>query len=174
MTYRQHPERARFTLLMIATALIGVLGVALISTPAANARDKDCADFQNQKKAQKFFKKHNPKRDPHRLDADNDGIACESNRCPCKKKPAFRVRAESAGLLKGGCDRIKLGGEKRVFYKNRMGCRRAKTYARRLARNGKRSEPKNFKCTSGGGWRSGGYCKHRFDANTFFGWHPLD
>lgn len=59
------------------------------SPPAASAGDKDCADFPNQKKAQKFFKKHDPKRDPHYLDADNDGIACEDNPCPCKFKPAF-------------------------------------------------------------------------------------
>jgi len=32
-----------------------------------------------QRAAQKFFKKHNPRRDPHNLDGDNDGIACESN-----------------------------------------------------------------------------------------------
>jgi hypothetical protein len=30
--------------------------------------------------AQKFYKKQGgPKRDPHRLDADHDGIACEDN-----------------------------------------------------------------------------------------------
>jgi hypothetical protein len=42
-------------------------------------RDYDCKDFKTQKQAQKFFKKHGgPKRDPYRLDADHDGIACEA------------------------------------------------------------------------------------------------
>jgi hypothetical protein len=55
--------------------------VALASTAAsASAADKDCSDFPTQKAAQKFFKNHGgPRYDPHRLDADHDGIACESN-----------------------------------------------------------------------------------------------
>lgn len=41
--------------------------------------DYDCSDFKTQKEAQNFFKKHGgPKSDPYGLDADNDGIACES------------------------------------------------------------------------------------------------
>jgi hypothetical protein len=41
-------------------------------------RDYDCADFATQKEAQRFFKKNGgPAEDPHRLDSDNDGIACE-------------------------------------------------------------------------------------------------
>jgi len=53
--------------------------LAFAAQPAA-ARDYDCSDFPTQRKAQKFFKKHGgPSRDPHRLDADHDGIACESN-----------------------------------------------------------------------------------------------
>jgi hypothetical protein len=61
-----------------------VLAVALFvlasaAQPAMAFRDRDCADFATQAKAQRFFKKHNPNRDPHRLDADNDGIACEDN-----------------------------------------------------------------------------------------------
>ena len=58
-------------------AVAGLLG---ISAQPALAGDKDCSDFRTQAAAQKFFKKHGgPKRDPHRLDADHDGIACESN-----------------------------------------------------------------------------------------------
>ena len=40
--------------------------------------DKDCKDFKSQRAAQKFFKGHNPKADPHQLDDDNDGKACET------------------------------------------------------------------------------------------------
>jgi hypothetical protein len=61
----------------------------------AIAGDKDCGDFDTQKEAQRFFKRHHPKKDPHGLDADEDGIACESNDCPCSNKPAF---SSPAGL----------------------------------------------------------------------------
>ena len=41
--------------------------------------DKDCGHFATQAEAQAFFvAAGGPKRDPHRLDGDNDGIACES------------------------------------------------------------------------------------------------
>ncbi len=40
--------------------------------------DKDCADFATQSQAQEFFiAQGGPSSDPHRLDGDNDGIACE-------------------------------------------------------------------------------------------------
>lgn len=60
-------------------ALAAVVALAVAATPVS-AADKDCADFPTQKAAQKFFKKHGgPRFDPHRLDADHDGIACEDN-----------------------------------------------------------------------------------------------
>lgn len=40
-------------------------------------RDRDCSEFNNQRQAQRFFEANNPTRDPHRLDADGDRIACE-------------------------------------------------------------------------------------------------
>jgi Excalibur calcium-binding domain len=52
----------------------------LVAAAPASAGDRDCSDFPTQRAAQKFFKKHNPSRDPHGLDADRDGLACESNR----------------------------------------------------------------------------------------------
>ena len=81
----------RFSAAIALAAAALVLMLALSAAPSASGADKDCADFKNQRKAQKFFKKHKPKRDPHRLDADHDGIACESNPCPCKRRPAFRL-----------------------------------------------------------------------------------
>ena len=62
---------------------IAVLGAvaALAFTAQAGAADKDCSDFNTWRQAQKFFKNHGgPRNDPHRLDADRDGIACESLR----------------------------------------------------------------------------------------------
>ena len=49
----------------------------MFAQPAAAFRDRDCSDFKTHAQAQRFFEKHNPRRDPHNLDGDNDGIACE-------------------------------------------------------------------------------------------------
>jgi Excalibur calcium-binding domain len=60
-----------------------MLLLAALPTPAL-ASDKDCSDFATQRAAQIFFLKHGgPRSDPHRLDADDDGVACEDNPCPC-------------------------------------------------------------------------------------------
>jgi hypothetical protein len=69
-------RRLRFAAPVFAIALF-TLGIA--AQPAAAFRDRDCADFATQAKAQHFFEKHHPNRDPHRLDADHDGLACEDN-----------------------------------------------------------------------------------------------
>ncbi|WP_367272899.1 excalibur calcium-binding domain-containing protein [Devosia sp.] len=37
----------------------------------------DCSDFRTQREAQEFYERQGPG-DPHRLDRDNDGIACEA------------------------------------------------------------------------------------------------
>lgn len=51
------------------------------STPEG---DMDCADFPTQRAAQIFYLNHGgPEYDPHHLDGDRDGIACEDNPCPC-------------------------------------------------------------------------------------------
>jgi len=49
------------------------------SKPGQMPRDKDCGDFQTWQEAQSFFETAKPG-DPHRLDGDRDGIACESLR----------------------------------------------------------------------------------------------
>ena len=58
---------------------VALFVLALVAQPAIAFRDRDCADFPTQAKAQHFFLKHHPNRDPHGLDGDNDGIACEDN-----------------------------------------------------------------------------------------------
>ena len=41
--------------------------------------DKDCSDFKTQRQAQEFFIANGgPQSDPHKLDQDKDGVACES------------------------------------------------------------------------------------------------
>jgi endonuclease YncB( thermonuclease family) len=48
----------------------------------AEAADVDCSDFPTQAAAQRWFDRHGPG-DPANLDGDGDGVACESNPCPC-------------------------------------------------------------------------------------------
>jgi hypothetical protein len=80
----------------VAIALVVLLFAAMPS--AAAASDKDCKDFATQRAAQIFFLKHGgPRRDPDRLDGDNDGVACEDNPCPCyRKKHLPRISREFA------------------------------------------------------------------------------
>lgn len=61
--------------------LAAVLGGLLLASPSAQARDLNCSDFSNQAQAQK----HLTPGDPHGLDGDGNGVACESLPCPCSK-----------------------------------------------------------------------------------------
>lgn len=67
-----------------ALALILIaLGLSTwVQAPATAVADRDCGDFASQAAAQNFFLAAGAG-DPHRLDADGNGIACESNPCPC-------------------------------------------------------------------------------------------
>lgn len=49
------------------------------SAGSARRRNRDCGDFSTHTQAQAFFEHHQPG-DPHRLDGDGDGVACESLR----------------------------------------------------------------------------------------------
>jgi LPXTG-motif cell wall-anchored protein len=61
----------------MAAAAAGVLAALTLAGPAAGqAPDLDCSDFASQEAAQRELD-GNPS-DPHGLDADGDGIACES------------------------------------------------------------------------------------------------
>lgn len=54
--------------------------VATVAPPPATGGDRDCADFGSQREAQAFYEAQGgPERDPHRLDRDRDGLACELN-----------------------------------------------------------------------------------------------
>ena len=74
------------TLTGIATAVVGLLAALLtaVAAPAGAVADRDCGDFATQAAAQAFYLANGgPGSDPHRLDADGDGRACDSNPCPC-------------------------------------------------------------------------------------------
>lgn len=66
----------------LAAALTSAMLFGSAAGPAVAFRDRDCSDFRTWRQAQKFFKKTGGTRryDPHRLDADHDGIACEELR----------------------------------------------------------------------------------------------
>jgi Excalibur calcium-binding domain/Staphylococcal nuclease homologue len=70
-------------------ALLAVLAFAspaAASPPAMSAVDRDCSDFDNQRRAQSYFiDRGGPNSDPDRLDADGNGVACESLPCPCSR-----------------------------------------------------------------------------------------
>ncbi len=74
----------RLAVLGVALALAGTAATAQAAVdPAPQTQqlrfyDRDCADFATQRQAQRFYRRHNPSRDPHGLDADRDGFACES------------------------------------------------------------------------------------------------
>jgi endonuclease YncB( thermonuclease family) len=71
------------TVAVLATAAGLALAPGATAAPAS-AADLDCADFSSQRAAQLYFLRHGgPGSDPDRLDADNDGIACDANPCPC-------------------------------------------------------------------------------------------
>lgn len=46
---------------------------------SSTGSDRDCSDFSSQREAQQFYEAHQPG-DPHGLDGDDDGRACESLR----------------------------------------------------------------------------------------------
>ena len=47
-----------------------------LNRSSSSTRDQDCTDFESHAAAQAFFNRHQPG-DPHRLDGDGDGRACE-------------------------------------------------------------------------------------------------
>lgn len=87
-------------LLILATALLLGGGLAVVgpatATPMQRAVDRDCGDFGTQAEAQRFFiDAGGPRSDPHALDADGDGVACETLPCPCST-------STSGGTSSGG------------------------------------------------------------------------
>jgi hypothetical protein len=63
---------------LVVTIAASLTIASVAATPAAAFYDRDCGDFPSRKKAQRFFKNHRPNKDPHNLDADHDGRACET------------------------------------------------------------------------------------------------
>ncbi len=75
---RVHSRRAALKLGFAAA--VGLVAPVAITAQAGAFRDRDCSDFDTQRQAQRWFKRHGGTRkyDPWNLDSDNDGKACES------------------------------------------------------------------------------------------------
>jgi hypothetical protein len=67
---------------------------SVVSAPASSGNSTpgdiyNCSDFPSQAAAQAYLRQYPS--DPSRLDADRDGIACESNKAPFDKTPVTRT-----------------------------------------------------------------------------------
>jgi hypothetical protein len=69
--------------LALGVGIVLCLCAVLAPTASAHRRDYDCSDFATQAEAEEYLLPG----DPYNLDADNDGIACEDNPCPCSYTP---------------------------------------------------------------------------------------
>ena len=124
--------RLQLVIVVIVAAALLALALMALSSPgspvaplpsahaAGKGDPKDCDDFKTQKKAQKWFKKHHPRRDPAGLDADNDGIACEDLPCPCKPKA---TAARSYHVAKA---RKCYAGSATIIDRSHVKCRKAR------------------------------------------------
>jgi hypothetical protein len=73
--------KMRFAAPAAMAAFAGVLLLSPLSAQAAPV-DFDCTDFSDQATAQEYLHPG----DPHALDLDGNGIACEGLPCPCAKR----------------------------------------------------------------------------------------
>src|SRR5687767_9869538 len=88
----------------LALVLAGVSLAGLAPSSATAGVDRDCADFATQAAAQAFMLASGAG-DPHGLDGnDDDGLACESNPCPCGSSAPVPVVGSTGGTETGGGD----------------------------------------------------------------------
>ncbi|HET8982139.1 MAG TPA: thermonuclease family protein [Pedococcus sp.] len=97
----------------------------LAGSPAQAIVDKDCSDFASQEAAQIFFLNNGgPASDPHGLDADGDGVVCETRPAPyyygktlpssgtttSKQTATIRQRARVTRVVDGDTLEVRLAG----------------------------------------------------------------
>ncbi len=88
-------------LFLVFAFVLGALAPAGVAQAAGHrpSLDKDCSDFGNQAQAQAYLLPG----DPHRLDADGDGRACDSLPCPCsssRTRTPLGISSSSSGVRK--------------------------------------------------------------------------
>lgn len=75
--------------ILASTLATMLIGASMLMAAPAQAADMDCGDFATQADAQAFYIANGgPAVDPHRLDSEGDGVACETLPCPCSTSPA--------------------------------------------------------------------------------------
>jgi hypothetical protein len=123
-----NPRARHIAPLLAALLLLTVLSLVPASAGAA-VGDRDCGDFRTQRQAQRFFERHNPTRDPHRLDGDGDGIACEARPCPCFAKrfdgEEWKIEKVDVGVpeapFRVRIDDVAIGSTRVLAFANRIG-----------------------------------------------------
>lgn len=74
---------------------------ALLALPAAgHAQDRDCSDFSTQAEAQAVL--NQDRSDPHGLDADDDGVACENLRRGSQASVVTQADCDAGRVQRGG------------------------------------------------------------------------
>jgi hypothetical protein len=92
--------------LRVLTAFLVALAATFALAGTASAQDDyDCSDFASQEEAQGFLLPG----DPHRLDADSDGIACE------ELPTAGGATAGDGGVADDTDDQVPVGGVQTGF-----------------------------------------------------------
>lgn len=112
------------SLALVTTATAPAHASTSTSAPAHARADRDCSDFPNQAAAQAFYIANGgPASDPHRLDAEGDGIACETLPCPCStstggggggghQPPAAPAKTRVVKVLSGELVRVRKGKQR--------------------------------------------------------------
>lgn len=112
------------SLALVTTATAPAHASTSASAPAHARADRDCSDFPNQAAAQAFYIANGgPASDPHRLDAEGDGIACETLPCPCStstggggggghQPPAAPAKTRVVKVLSGELVRVRKGKQR--------------------------------------------------------------
>ncbi|WP_298491275.1 excalibur calcium-binding domain-containing protein [uncultured Maritimibacter sp.] len=109
-------------------SLVGVSSfVRAADAPRASATsDRDCSDFGSGAEAQRFFQSAGgPTSDPHDLDGDGDGFACEWGTELRKREAAARAAARSRAAAASRCYTGPRGGTYTITAsgrKNYSGC----------------------------------------------------
>ena len=71
-------------------------------------------------------------------------------------------------LQASACTSVKVAGRGHVLYRRGVSCGYARRWVRKLAATRGDSKPRGWKCSSGSGFRSGGYCEK---GSKHFGWY---
>jgi hypothetical protein len=88
------------TMRRLACAVALVLSASATPSPVDAQRGPVCADFASQAAAQEAYRSDPPAY--ARLDRDDDGVACESNRRPYDREPVCWERTAHLDACKPG------------------------------------------------------------------------